>query len=121
MSGIDLALQCRVAGLPEPVAEYRFAPPRRWRFDFAWPGQAIALEVDGGGFINGRHSRGLGIEKDCEKFNEAVLIGYTVLRVTPRLVANGTAINLLVRAFSRLGSGLVTSPASPIKPSGVGT
>lgn len=33
---------------PEFVREHRFHPTRRWRFDFAWPDEKVALEVEGG-------------------------------------------------------------------------
>src|ERR1041385_1632066 len=48
--------------LPKPTTEYRFAPPRRWRFDFAWPEGRLALEVEGGSFVAGRHTRGTPFE-----------------------------------------------------------
>jgi hypothetical protein len=50
MSGAErlLPLCLRAAGLPEPIREYRFAPSRRWRFDFAWPAAMLAVEVEGG-------------------------------------------------------------------------
>jgi very-short-patch-repair endonuclease len=89
---ISLPMQFKVAQVPEPVTEYKFHPSRRWRFDYAWPEKSLALEVDGGGFVGGRHSRGTGIEKDCEKFNEAAVLGWTVLRVTPRQVSDGRAL-----------------------------
>jgi len=89
---ISLPMQFKVAKVPEPVTEYKFHPSRRWRFDYAWPEKSLALEVDGGGFVGGRHSRGTGIEKDCEKFNEAAVLGWTVLRVTPRQVSDGRAL-----------------------------
>jgi very-short-patch-repair endonuclease len=94
---ISLALQCAAAKLPAPVAEFRFAPPRKWRADFAWPAQRVLLEVDGGGWIpgGGRHSRGAGIEKDCEKTNAAAALGYRVLRVTPRMVKSGEALSAI--------------------------
>jgi hypothetical protein len=75
---------CVAAGLPEPVAEYRFAPPRRWRFDFAWTEHKVALEVDGGVFTNGRHTRGAGVLKDMEKLNTAAIAGWRVVRCTPQ-------------------------------------
>lgn len=96
---LPLELQCRAAVLPAPVVEYRFAPPRRWRFDYCWPVEKLALEVDGGGWINGRHSRGSGIEKDCEKLNAAAALGYRVLRVTPKMVADGRALAAIAAAF----------------------
>jgi len=66
------------------VAEYRFAPPRRWRFDFAWPDGArlVAVELDGGAYTQGRHTRGAGYEADCRKLNAAAVLGWRVLRFT---------------------------------------
>lgn len=79
------------AGL-EGEREYRFAPPRRWRFDFAWPSVMVALEVEGGTRNGGRHVRGAGYENDCEKYNEAVIMGWRVLRVTSSQVTSGQAL-----------------------------
>ncbi len=75
-----------------PEREYRFAPPRRWRFDFAWPDLLIALEVEGGTRTGGRHVRGDGYEKDCEKYNEAAIRGWRILRVTASQVRSGEAL-----------------------------
>jgi very-short-patch-repair endonuclease len=98
---IAIDQQCQLAGLPKPVTEYRFHEIRLWRFDYCWPARRLALEVDGGGFVNGRHSRGSGIEKDCEKYSEAVALGWRVLRVTPRQVESGAALDWLTRALQR--------------------
>src|SRR4051812_36399233 len=89
--------QLRAAGLPAPVAEHRFHPSRRWRFDVAWPDRMIALEIDGGTWSGGRHSRGDGYERDCEKANEAVIAGWSLLRVTGAMVTDGRALGLLER------------------------
>ena len=75
---------CRAAGLPEPVPEYRFHPARRWRADYAWPLQRVLVEIDGGVWSGGRHTRGAGFVADCEKLNAAALLGYAVLRYTPQ-------------------------------------
>lgn len=74
--------QCRVFGLPEPVAEYRFAPDRRFRFDWCWPERKIAVEEDGGIWIRGggRHNHPTGYLRDMEKLNLAVEMGWRVLR-----------------------------------------
>ena len=77
-------LFCTQHGIPPPVTEYRFAPPRRWRFDLAWPGQALALEIEGGVFTGGRHTRGAGFVKDMEKYNMATVLGWRILRVLPK-------------------------------------
>ena len=65
-------------GLQSPVAEYQFAPPRRWRFDFAFPAQRLAVEFDGGQWViaGGRHNR----DSDREKLNAAAAMGWRVLR-----------------------------------------
>jgi hypothetical protein len=81
----------RAAGLPAPVREHRFAPPRRWRFDYAWPACRLALEIEGGVWVGGRHVRGRGFESDCEKYSEAALRGWRVLRVTPAMLRDGRA------------------------------
>ena len=79
------------------VREHRFHPKRRWRFDLAYPSKMLAIEVDGGGFVQGRHSRGTGIEKDAEKFAEAAILGWTVIRCTPKQVKNGQALGWIER------------------------
>src|SRR5688572_10984501 len=92
---------CVAAGLPEPTPEHRFSPPRKWRFDFAWPDHRVALEVEGGAFTRGRHTRGAGFVKDMEKYNTATLAGWRVLRVTPSdLLTSGP--DLVARALRGL-------------------
>lgn len=65
---------------------------RRWRFDFAWPDYAIAVELEGGIWANGRHTRGLGFESDCEKYNAATALGWRIFRFTPGMVRDGRAL-----------------------------
>ncbi len=55
--------------------EHVFHTERKWRFDFAFPSVKLAIEVDG----RGRHQRPAGVIADCEKGNEAVLLGWRVL------------------------------------------
>ena len=94
-----LALQIRAAGLPEPVREYRALPPRRWRIDFAWVEARVGAEIDGATFSGGRHVRGSGYDKDCEKCNALTLAGWRVLRFTGRMVRDGTALGVLETAL----------------------
>lgn len=89
---LPLDRQCVLSGLPAPVTEFRFHPTRKWRFDFAWPDRSIAVEVDGAIFVSGRHTRGIGVEKDNEKFAEALLAGWKVLRVSTNQVRDGRAL-----------------------------
>ena len=105
MSKSDLettfALQLRSLGLPEPEREYQFAKAmgRRWRFDFAWPDAMLAAEVEGGVWVRGRHTRGAGFTADCEKYAEAALLGWTVLRFTREQVESGYALECVERAM----------------------
>jgi very-short-patch-repair endonuclease len=96
---LPLDRQCELAGLPKPEPEFRFHPSRKWRFDFAFPAQSLAVEVDGGAFIAGRHTRGAGFVKDIEKMNTAVLMGWRVLRFTPQQVQSGEALTVLTEAL----------------------
>lgn len=102
---VDLAMQIAFAGLPAPVPEFRFAPPRRWRFDYAWPALMLAAEIEGGTWTGGRHVRGRGYERDCEKYNAAAVLGWRVLRVTTAMVRDGRALELLRVEFAdRVGT-----------------
>lgn len=77
--------------------EYHFHPTRKWRFDFAWPAEKVAVEVEGGVWSNGRHTRGSGFIEDCIKYNEAVVLGWKVIRVTTEMVRSGIAIDYIKR------------------------
>lgn len=75
---------CEQAGIPAPEYEFRFAAPRRWRFDYAWPLHKVALECEGGVFVSGRHTRPTGFVRDMEKYNEATARGWLILRCQPK-------------------------------------
>ena len=67
-----------------PLArEYRFAPPRRFRFDFCHPLSGVAIECEGQG---GRHQTYMGFERDAEKYELAASLGWEVHRVTARML-----------------------------------
>lgn len=95
---LSLQQQIIYSGLPHPTPEYRFAPPRRWRFDLAWVGRKLAVEIEGAVWRQGRHTRGSGFVADMEKYNAAALQGWLLLRVTPQQVASGEALQLVTRA-----------------------
>jgi len=118
--GPALALdrQCELSGLPVPRPEFQFAKaldavelkaigqvkPRKWAIDWAWSDERLGLEVEGGIFMQGRHSRGVGALGDFEKYNALALMGWRLLRVTPRDVASGAALRLIELAFPKEGS-----------------
>lgn len=69
---------------PDAVSEFKFHPDRRWRADFAIPSAKLLVEVDGGIWSGGRHTRGGGFIGDMEKLNAAACLGYRVLRFQPQ-------------------------------------
>lgn len=83
----------------QAIAEFRFHPERKWRFDWALIDQRLAVEMDGGIWTGGRHTRGAGYIADMEKLNEAILLGWRVIRCTPQQVADGTALRYVLRAL----------------------
>jgi len=97
----SLLVQLEAAGLPAPERESRFHRVRQWRFDFAWPDRQFAVEVDGGAYSGGRHTRGAGFERDCEKLNAASLAGWRVVRVTGSMIRSGFALRSISEALKR--------------------
>lgn len=100
---LDLVLQLMAAGLPPPLTEFPFHPTRRWRFDYAWPSLKLAVEQEGGTWCRGRHVRPKGYEADCEKYSEAALMGWRVLRFTTDMIRDGRALSMIIRAFQGIG------------------
>src|SRR5690242_3360565 len=97
----DFAALIDLFKLPTPQREYRFDQGgRKWRFDFAWPGQSVAVEIEGGIWTRGRHSRGSGMEADARKYNTAVIQGWKVLRFTGGMVRSGEGIRTLKEALT---------------------
>jgi len=96
-----LAQHIKAWGLPTPEREFRFADGRLWRFDFAWPAFHVAAEVEGITPQGGRHQRLAGFEADAEKYAEAALAGWTVLRFTGGQVRSGFAVRALERALDQ--------------------
>jgi very-short-patch-repair endonuclease len=81
------------------IREYHFAPPRKWRADFAIARSMLLIEIDGGSWVRGRHVTGKGFEADLEKLNAAALLGYRVLRFTPAQVEDGRALAVIRQAL----------------------
>lgn len=108
-----LAFHIRARKLPKPEREYRFAAEasggtgtgvrkrlkdaglKDWRFDFAWPDLMLAVEVEGGGWANGRHNRGKGFHEDLKKYQEAQRLGWTIYRTAGELIKNGEAVQTI--------------------------
>ncbi len=78
--------------------------PRQWRFDVVLPlclihskdtpsWEHIAIEIEG----YGRHQSMKGFTGDLIKYGEAFGQGWTLLRVSRAMIADGTALDLLAR------------------------
>lgn len=106
-----LSLQLRAHKIPQ-VREFPFAADhvgvgrgvrqrlkdaglKNWRFDFAFIEQKIAVEIEGGAWIGGRHTRGKGFSDDLRKHNSAVMLGWFVYRCDGEMIKDGTAIKTI--------------------------
>lgn len=106
-----LAEQWRLAHptLAQPVRELHFHPTRRFRFDLAWIDPVwVAVECEGGIWQGGKgggrnqrgaHTGGDGYVKDVLKYNEAVLLGWRLFRVTGEMIRNGDALHVIELAL----------------------
>ena len=86
-----LATQLKVLRI-EFEREFKFHQKRKWRADFHIVGKRILVEVEGGVWSGGRHTRGKGYIGDMEKYNAAVVMGYQVLRFSTEQVKSGLAV-----------------------------
>jgi len=75
--------------------EHRFHDTRKWRIDYAIIQEKIAIEVEGGAYIKGRHTRPSGFIADMEKYNELTRAGWRLIRVTPKELMTMKTINLI--------------------------
>lgn len=76
--------------------EFPFEPKRKWRFDyilcdFDGYNLRIAIEIEGGIWSRGRHTRGKGFLNDMEKYNHAAMLGYRVIRFATQQCLDGSA------------------------------
>lgn len=96
----EFAFQLRALKVPEPERQYRFHNTRKWRFDFSWPDRKLAVEIEGGIWAKGAHTRGKRFNSDAEKYNAAALAGWQVLRYTTDTVKNWHGARQVAELFS---------------------
>ena len=60
--------------------EYRFHPTRKWRLDW-FHESGVGVEIEGGIWTKGRHTRGKGFLADIEKYNALSEGGILLFRV----------------------------------------
>jgi very-short-patch-repair endonuclease len=115
-----LIWQLTAQGVKIPVREYRFAAEhvgmgkgvrdrlraadlKDWRFDFAWPDERLAVEVEGGQWSGGRHTRGKGFTEDILKYDRAMRLGWTVYRTEAGLIKSNEAVVTIAGLLEQLG------------------
>jgi len=89
----SVCVLCDRHGLPRPIAEFVFCPGRRFRGDFVWKNERVALEIDGGAWTQGRHTRGSGFVKDLEKRRAYAALGFLLVPCTPIELHKGTWVD----------------------------
>ena len=89
----------RGLGGPELKREFVFHPERKWRSDFAHVESRTLIEIEGGVYINGggRHNRPAGFIADAEKYLEAFLAGWSVVRLTQKQITAPNVERLIRR------------------------
>ena len=55
----------------------------------------VAIECEGGQWINGAHNRGKHFESDIEKYNEIALSGLRLLRFNAKHIKSGYAASTI--------------------------
>lgn len=98
---LELEFQLRASGIDDYERELLLVPGRRFRSDFVWPDDRLVVEVEGGTWSRGRHTRGSGFHRDCEKYNALTLLGWRVLRFDSQMVNDGTALGVIETALGR--------------------
>ena len=88
------AFQLDAAGLTGYVREYQAIPGRKFRFDFAFLRERLLVEINGGTYNGGAHGRGVGINRDYEKGNLAVVNNWRVLSFDTKQVKSGEALQV---------------------------
>lgn len=83
--------QMKAGDLPIPEREIQLITGRKWRCDFVWPSYELAVEIEGGQWVGGRHHRPAGFEADAEKYNQVAMAGYCLFRFTPSMIRSGLA------------------------------
>jgi very-short-patch-repair endonuclease len=99
------ALYWRGLGGLELKREFRFHPERKWRADFAHLESRTLIEIEGGLHVQGggRHNRAAGFIADAEKYVEAFLAGWNVVRLTKAQITAPT-VERLIRRVGNAGA-----------------
>lgn len=68
--------------------EVKLIPKRQYRFDFAHPFSKVAIEINGGNWVRGRHTRAGALNKEYEKLNLVQIEGYQVFILDGNMITS---------------------------------
>lgn len=91
--------QLKAVGIQGFTRELKAIPGRQFRIDVAFPAERIAVECMGGVFQMGRHTRGTGYTKDCEKACLLAIEGWQYMPVTADQIKAGMALKWVEAAL----------------------
>lgn len=85
---------------------HEYAKGRDWAIDFAYPTLKVAVECEGIVYAKkgqqvGRHQTAVGFQGDLDKYGWLQEHGWTVVRVSQRMVTSGAALNLIQSALEQ--------------------
>lgn len=75
-----------IAEGPDLEREAVLIKGRKWRTDFFHRPSMTCIEIDGGQWSNGRHTRGSGYGKDCEKLFRHAIEGYRTFKLVSSMI-----------------------------------
>lgn len=85
----------------ELIPEVKLIPQRRFRFDFVHLDSKVAIELNGGNFINGRHTRPVALNNEYEKLNLALLKGFRVFVLSSQMINENWLNKIYLYILSR--------------------
>ena len=117
---LHLLRDIKAVRLPLPERHAKWHPMIEYEADLLYRREFLIIEVDGGIHIPfGHHNFGAGYEYDRVRDAEALCLGFTVLRVTPGMVKDGTAIDYVERVLHAIrarGKRIEVSELPPAQP-----
>jgi very-short-patch-repair endonuclease len=84
--------------------EMKLIEKRRFRVDFLEPKSKVCIEINGGNWVGGRHSRPAGLENEYEKNLLLATLGYQVICLSGKQITedNLYKIEYIISARKRL-------------------
>ena len=87
---------------PKLIKEHKFHPTRRFRIDY-FHDSGVAVEIEGGIWIRGRHTRGMGFLSDMQKYNLMAERGILLFRIPADKIAASWVLPI-IETINRGGS-----------------